>query len=307
MSKRATVEEFIEKANKIHNNKYNYNLTNYINNRTKVKIICPMHGVFEQTPYSHLAGKGCPKCGIKKRSENRIHNKSQVTINKLKQLYPQYDFSKSLYTKATVPILFICPKHGELLLSPNAMLNGHGCAKCGNELKNQERRLTIEEIKERSIKQHGDVWDFTNSRYGKNIMDRVEVRCKSCGKINHKPVNRIIYGKCDCCLESQGEKEIRFFLEENNIKYFQEYRFEDCRNINTLPFDFYLPEYNMVIEYQGIQHYQPINYFSKDGFELRLKKDQIKKEYCKNNNIKETEIKYTENVKEKLLNIFSNV
>ncbi len=92
---------------------------------------------------------------------------------------------------------------------------------------------------------------------------------------------------CPKCKESKGEKEVAFILEKYIIKYQKEKRFDDCRNKYSLSFDFYLPDYNCCIEFNGRQHYNPVDYF---GGEQALKKqqtnDQIKKDYCKTNKIK---------------------
>jgi len=300
--KRKPQEEFISRAKKVHNNKYDYSLVNYLNNKEKVKIICSIHGEFEQSPYEHLEGKGCPECGKLKRAKSRIKNKSNRTMEKLKKLYPKYDFSNSKYTKAIELMDFVCPKHGKQSMRPNDMLNGHGCPKCGVELRNKDRKLTVEEIKRRSIENHGDVWDFSETVYGNNNLERLKVRCKTCGKINYKPPYRIIYGKCDYCSESQGEKEVRLYLEEHDIKYEQEYCFPECKYIRELPFDFFLPELNTVIEYQGEQHYKKVKFFDDKN---RFLKDEIKRKFCLDNGIKELEIKYDESVKKVLDNFLS--
>ena len=149
----------------------------------------------------------------------------------------------------------------------------------------------IDEIKQRSIENHGDVWDFIEKEY-KNIYSNIKVKCKFCGKINYKPAYRIIYGKCFYCNESQGERAVRLYLEKNKIRYIQEYTFKDCKYKKELPFDFYLPDYNTVIEYQGEQHFREILFFEK--LEDRQLKDKIKREYCIKNGIREIEIKYNE-------------
>lgn len=85
-------------------------------------------------------------------------------------------------------------------------------------------------------------------------------------------------------------------LENNNIQYVPQYRFDDCKYKGQLSFDFYLPEYNICIEYQGKQHYVPIEYFGgQKNFETQIHRDNIKKEYCNKNNILLIDIPYTYN------------
>lgn len=100
---------------------------------------------------------------------------------------------------------------------------------------------------------------------------------------------------CPVCNESKGEKAIREYLENNNIEFEQEYRFENCRNINLLPFDFYIPSKNLCIEFDGEQHYRAFEYFGgEESFILTKIRDEIKNNYCKDNNIKLIRIPYWE-------------
>lgn len=159
----------INKFNLKHQNFYNYSLVNYINSKTKIKIVCPRHNVFEQLPYEHLRGKGCPICG-----------------------------------------------------------------------------------------------------------------------------------------ESKGEKEIRNILLNKKINFIPQHKFDDCKNVNKLPFDFYLPDYNICIEYHGEQHYKPIKWFGGDTvFNKLVERDKIKSEYCKLNNIKLFIIPYFSEVSDSLKSFFT--
>ncbi|MDU5206285.1 MAG: hypothetical protein E6182_10000 [Clostridioides difficile] len=100
---------------------------------------------------------------------------------------------------------------------------------------------------------------------------------------------------CPICNESKGEKIIRLYLENNNIKFIQEHRFEDCKNKRSLPFDFYIPNYNLCIEFDGRQHFETFNHFGGEkGFELTKIRDKIKNKYCKNNGINLIRIPYYE-------------
>ncbi|MFH0334633.1 PDDEXK family nuclease [Clostridium perfringens] len=100
---------------------------------------------------------------------------------------------------------------------------------------------------------------------------------------------------CPICDESKGEKYVRIYLENNNIDFIQEYRFEDCRYKYTLPFDFYIPDNNLIIEFDGIQHYRENNYFRGNNiFKDTQKRDKIKNKYCKDNGINLLRIPYWE-------------
>ena len=113
------------------------------------------------------------------------------------------------------------------------------------------------------------------------------------------------------CMEGQsvGERLIRDILIESHVDFISQKRFDDCRHINTLPFDFYLPYYNTCIEYDGVQHFKPINYFGGEKeFELRKINDDIKTKYCENNKINLIRLPYTlsnTEIKEQILNIWN--
>lgn len=123
---RTPVDVFINKANEIHNGKYDYSKVEYKNNSTKVCIICPEHGEFWQTPAKHITRKhGCPVCGgsTKRTIESFIKDAKNVHDDK-------YDYSKAKYVNIHTPLLIICPIHGEFYQAPNDHLHGQGCPHC---------------------------------------------------------------------------------------------------------------------------------------------------------------------------------
>ena len=117
-------EEFIKRAKEIHGEKYDYSKVNYINNRTKVCIICPVHGEFWQVPYSHLKGFGCKLC-------NGDVYDTETFVSKAIELYGNtYDYSKVNYKRSKEKVCVICPEHGEFYVTPNNFLRGHTCPAC---------------------------------------------------------------------------------------------------------------------------------------------------------------------------------
>lgn len=289
---------------------YDFSNTVWKKREDEIEYRCTIHNIVNKTTPENLIGKhGCWQCGVEKRAKNRVVNKAPETLKKLKEMYPEYKFGE--YKGATELMDVYCPIHGLQKIRPNDMLNNHGCPACGNERKNEERRLTLEEIEQRSKDYHGDVWDFSISEKPKNEDDRIHIKCKICGEINYKPVLRIMYGKCDYCLMSQGERAIVAKLREMEIEFIPEYSFPDCKYKNPLYFDFYLPKLNTVIEFQGEQHLQFTKHFHGDlkGLEIQKIKDQIKRDYCKEKRIREIELfsleevdKLEETLKENFLN-----
>lgn len=156
-----TNEDWINEAKNIHGDKYNYSLTDYKSNKIKVKIICPIHGEFEQIPSDHIKNKsGCPKCAI----ENRANKKRKSTEEFISEAIivhgKKYDYSKVAYENVKDNIIIICPDHGEFTQTPDSHLNrGAGCPKCIGRNKTNEN--WISEAK----KVHGDKYDYTLSKY----------------------------------------------------------------------------------------------------------------------------------------------
>ena len=122
-------------------------------------------------------------------------------------------------------------------------------------------------------------------------LKNLRVICPECGKEFLTSFGAFVKHNGQCCpecstSESRGERKIRHVLENNNINFEQECSFIDCRDKHPLPFDFYLPDYNILIEYQGAQHYEVVERFGGlAGFILRQKHDRIKLQYCLTHNI----------------------
>lgn len=134
-----------------------------------------------------------------------------------------------------------------------------------------------------------------------------------CGNESIVYVGNLLQGFTHSCgceeHRSYGERLIKQILNENNIQFEYNYRFSDCRNILPLPFDFYLPDYNTCVEYDGIQHFQPIDFFGgEEAFNITRKNDSIKNKYCIEKNINLIRLPYTLSENEviyKVLNIWN--
>lgn len=121
--------------------------------------------------------------------------------------------------------------------------------------------------------------------------------CESCGYIGVKSSRNVNYNGCpSCATNSKGELKIKEWLKENNVKFKEQYKFDDCKNKLPLPFDFAIfnkRKLSMLIEYDGIQHFEPSELFGGEvGFEERKRNDIIKNEYCNSKGIKLVRIPY---------------
>ena len=275
-------EEFIEKAKLVHGDRYDYSLWEYVDCKTKSNIICKEHGVFKQNANNHLQGKGCPFCG------GRAKRTTEDFVKKAKELYgDKYDYSLVEYINCETKIKIICNTcKKNFLQNPNNHLRGRGCPICRGFYR------TTEDFIEKSNKIHDNKYDYSLTEYINSEIE-VIIICPEHGKFKQIPYLHIYGTGCPYCKSSRGEKIIRNFLKENNIMYEEQKKFKDCKNKLPLSFDFYLTEYNVCIEYQGIQHFKPVEHFGGvDAFIKQKERDKIKKEYCKNNNIPLIEITY---------------
>jgi hypothetical protein len=179
-----------------------------------------------------------------------------------------------------------------------SLVSGKGCPICANVKRGKYNNLTYlypEIAKEWDYKKNfpltpEDIAPFSGKKY--------YWICQELGHSYYMQVScKTGPDKCKCniCDLSKGEVAIKKFLNNNKIKYKHEFRFNDCRYKNPLPFDFYLSDYNICVEMQGVQHFKPIDFFGgEENFELQKIKDKIKYDYCKNNKIKLVYISYLE-------------
>ncbi len=299
MSNKITTEEFITKAKFIHGDKYIYSLSLYTTSKDKIKIICPIHGEFEQTPNAHLSHKGCVECGIENRSNSKTKTNDKF-INEAKLVHgDKYDYSLLIYKTEKTKVKIICPIHGEFDQTPKAHLLG-GCRKCGRKICGDKLRTNYSDFIDKVHNIHGNKYDYSLVKY-KNMDTKINIICPIHGIFKCTPKHHI-YSKsgCSMCNESKGEREIREFLTKNKIRFTYQHKFTNCKNKKELPFDFYLPDYNTCIEYNGKQHYEINHFFGEEAFLLTQKNDKIKMEYCHANNIPLFIIKYDDDVINKL-------
>lgn len=213
-----------------------------------------------------------------------------------------YDYSLAKYKKATIKVDIICPKHGVFSQQPNNHLFGQGCVKCMGDRVRESRISNTEEFIKKAKKIHGNLYDYSLVKY-KTGKDKVIIVCSKHGEFLQTPFAHSCPSMkqgCPYCKISKGEDEIEKYLIKNDIKYTREKKFNKCINPQTnkkLPFDFHLPEYNILIEYQGEQHYKKTNpFFEKRAGGLKgvQYRDKIKKEFCKFKKFTYIEIPYTE-------------
>jgi hypothetical protein len=302
--KRKTTKEFIEDAIKVHGGKYDYSLVEYINSTLKVKIICPIHGEFEQIANNHLQGKTCEKCSV-----DIVNLKNTDTLNhfiqKANQIHNNfYDYSLVDYKHSKLKVKIICPIHGEFEQIPTNHIFGQGCYDCSYEYRKKIMILTKEEFIKKSTIVHNNFYDYSKVIY-LSAHNRVKIICPIHGEFEQIAQHHLNGHGCSFCNSSKGEMIIKEILQNHKIIFDYQKKFTNCKNIKELPFDFYLPKHNVCIEYDGRQHYMPIDFFGGIKEHMNLKfRDNIKNIFCRENNIELLRIKYDDNIEQKLQFLF---
>lgn len=201
----------------------------------------------------------------------------------------RYDYSLVNYMGALIHVDIICKEHGVFRQKPNNHLNGYGCPKCGKiKFSNKIFNKFIEKAKIL----HENKYDYSKVVYV-NISTNVDIICPKHGIFKQSPNNHLKGCGCPYCKESVGEKKIVDYLLKNSIEFERNKKFNNCKNIYKLAFDFFLPNNNMLIEYDGIQHFLPFKYYGGENKLIRQRNnDKIKEEFAKSNNYILLRIKY---------------
>lgn len=301
-SNKLSHDEFIKRA-KISNPNLLI-LGTYTRAKDKIKYKCTVCGnENESVAYSILQGHGCPKCGIRERAKNRTKTQEKF-VNELKEINPNIEVIGK-YKGNAINIKCKCKIcNNKWSPRPYDLLQGKGCKKCADKLRGQKKRNTHDNFIERMSEISPDIEIL--SKYTL-VHEKVKCRCTKCKNEWFATPGHLLSNKgCPHCLTSKGEKEIKKFLEQNNISFKQQFSFEDCKNKRRLKFDFAIFNKNKlisVIEYQGKQHYKSVDFFGgEEEFKKVQKRDFIKKKYCKDNNINLIEITYKDKNIYKVLN-----
>ena len=296
---RKTTEQFIEEAKKVHGKKYDYSKVNYINQLTKVCIICPKHGEFWQSPKQHLRGQGCQKCGIDKllnsrikpnKRKKRVDNRTTESFkNELKEIYGDlYDLSKVEYKNARTKVKIICSIHGEFERLPCDLLKGESCQKCSRERIKNKNRDTLEKCISDFEKVHHGLYTYEHVNYI-NSSTNVLITCRKHGDFPCTPANHKKGRGCPICKAENNVYEERLyhflktFIDEKEI--IRQYKAKWLTENKSL--DFFIAKYNIAIEHQGSQHYYKMRYENDTNCKLerRIHNDKVKYEECINNNV----------------------
>lgn len=303
INRRKTNDEFIKEAVRIHGDRYDYSEVDYLSNSKKIKILCKEHGSFFQTPKSHLRGSGCNKCVIRNTTK---YTKEAILSKFLEKHGSKYKYDDFYFKNVYSEINVECPDHGNYLTTIKSHFK-HGCKRCYYEKIGKNNLIDIDEFINRASLVHLNKYDYSRVTYSKTN-DIIEIICPKHGSFFQKRNLHLGGNGCKRCNMSKGERKIEKFLIDNSINYSHQFTFYECRNINPLPFDFFLHDYNVCIEYDGVQHSAKSKhesfYYSKD---IKVN-DEIKNKYCSTNDITLLRIPHTvKNVSAYLTKKFINL
>lgn len=279
------VKEYIE------HEKYILLSKEYINNRTKLKMKCPKGHIFEMCFSNFKTGQRCPICANEEKLK-RIQSQ-KLKYEDIKE-YIESNGDQLLsteYINARQDLKIKCSKGHIYNMKWYNYKTGYRCPSCGIERSKEKQKYSYQYVRE-YIKNQGD--ELLSTEYI-NCKTKLKIKCSK-GHIYSVTFDNYKMGyRCPICKISKGENKIKNILDKYKINYIQQYKLEDCRFKRSLPFDFYLPNYNLLIEYDGIQHYKIVERFDGyNGFIDTKIRDTIKNIYCKDNNIKLIRIPYWE-------------
>jgi|SRR5579859_55799 len=291
--KQLTLEEFIDRSNKVHNFKYNYSKVVYINSQTKVIIICPVHGDFKQLPIGHYGGKGCEKCAYELKnkimSQLKIAKAAEEFLGKAIAIHGnRFDYSKVVYRRHNVNVIIICPVHGEILQTPACHLIMDGCTKCSYEKKSKEYLRDQKDVINQLNLIHNFKYDYSKFIYiGGN--EKAEIICHKHGSFWQKVHHHIGGQGCSKCTSNVSKVETAW-LDYLNVPFqFRQLKLTiDSKNFRTDALDL---ENKTIWEFYGdYWHGNPnvldpnkINFANKKTFgelyDATIKRENLLKEF----------------------------
>jgi very-short-patch-repair endonuclease len=293
-------KSLITKLSIIHNNKFDYIIEKETYYSTdKIKIVNKLtNDIFEYRVDRHLKGMSPNKVTL-----NLFLYKSKEKHN------DRYDYSLVKEVNGNSDkVDIICNDHGIFKQSVSGHMNlGHGCPICIGKGK-WSNDVLISEFN----KVHFDLYDYSKINF-EGVDIKVDIICKEHG-IFSQNIHKHLKGQgCpECKQNSKGEEYIKNYLERNEIKYIRQKSFDDCKYINRLNFDFYLPDMNTCLEFDGLQHFEPVKEFGGEKeFDLILKRDECKNKWCVENSVNLIRIRYDEfdkisEILDKKLQLFVN-
>ena len=290
MSRKKTHEEFVLEMKKV-----NHNIEiigKYKTTNDKIECKCSIHNYFwESYPYHLLSGHGCVKCGREKTIASRKISKEQY-LEKMHSVNPNIDIIDDFVNMSTKVHVVCNICNHKWYVAPSSLFK-FGCPKCaGNAIK------TTDEF-EQELHTYASNFELLSPYIRAN--KKVHVRCNDCGNDDWITPNKLKSGQqCKFCHETIGEKNIRKYLERHNVNFDSQKSFDGLIGVGNKPltYDFYLPDENILIEFQGEQHEHPVTFGGRSkseavsDYEKQQEHDKRKRDYAFFHSINLLEIWY---------------
>ena len=282
-------DTFMLKLKEIHKDAYDIKEVVYVNAKTPIILICPVHGAFSIIPSNIVSNKrGCQQC--KRGNQKRVVTNLDSFINKANLVHNnRYSYEETNYVKSTSPVTITCKDHGNFSQTPASHISGSTCPSCADIHRFLRLTRSTDSFIKKAQEVHKNIYEYHNTNYI-GVKDLVCVTCKDHGDFNivagyHLQSYRKSNGCPSCNIyASKGETAISAFLLASGTIFETEKTFSNLVGFHKtlLRFDFYLPEHNTAIEFQGHFHYSSI---MGSDLEKQVYYDGLKKEYCENNAI----------------------
>ena len=251
-------ETFIQRAREKHGDRFDYSGSRYVGFDKPMDMVCRKHGAFRSTQKSHLNAKsgGCPKCSADVMGEAHRGTTDQF-IQRARTIHgDRYDYSRAEYRGILSQVTIICPRHGSFHMKAARHLSGRGCRKCAFMRIGRQRRLSFWDFVERVAQVHGpNRYEYELEGFV-NAHSKIPIHCPRHGVFYQSVATHMKGCGCPKCVQSAGERRVREALQELGVEFSEQVRFPECRDRGTLPFDFWVPECRLLIEFDGRQHYE---------------------------------------------------
>ena len=293
------LDKIKEKFRSKHGNFYDYSKVVWNNLdgpgwHQNIIIGCPIHSEFKQKPAVHYyQSAGCPQCKGMKSSEKQL-KKLDVFLQQVKDRHgDHYDYSKTVYKGDQKNIDIGCKTHGRFTQRADHHLNSRGCPKCHHDRLAIEFAYNFEQFKERARKEHNDRFEYVDESWT-SYKDEITVICPDHGEFRVVAKYHANGTGCKTCSTSRLGRNVEKVLMDYNISYVKEKKFKGCKNIFSLPFDYYLPEYDALIECDGEQHYvaRKNGLFTEDKVVAIQFRDLIKTNWAQKNQVPLLRVRY---------------
>jgi hypothetical protein len=255
-------EKFLQNSLKVHGNTYDYSLVNFVDNLTKVDIICSIHGVFQQSPKKHVIGQGCRTCGRLQASLNTRKGLDSFLKEVTKLHNNFYNYDKVQFELLTDTILITCPTHGDFYQKAVHHKKGAGCQKCYDDRRHLNTLSSTSEFISKAKLVHKDKYEYDEVEYI-NAKTYIKVKCKKHGLFLQTPDCHLSGYGCKSCSHIVSNAQIEL---ENFVKSLGVVTKADIPLSDKTEIDIFCPDYNIGFEYNGLRFHN--EFFKNKSYHL---------------------------------------